>query len=62
MSNLTGLGLTCFAAAVLLAFAVPVNWTFAVTLPCVFLGLAFLVWDEVHAHRPKRPKRHGKFN
>ena len=49
MPNLTGPGLTCFAAAAVLAFAVPVNWTFAVPLPCVFPGLAFLAWDEVHA-------------
>ena len=59
MSTLTGLGLTCFAAAVVLAFAVPVQWTFRASMPCVLLGLGLLVWDEIQASRPRRPKRHG---
>ncbi|HEV2763206.1 MAG TPA: hypothetical protein VGV38_09440 [Pyrinomonadaceae bacterium] len=60
MSLLTVLGLACFAAAIALAFAVPLEWTTAVCLPCVGLGVFFLVWAEVRRNRPHRPGRDGK--
>ena len=62
MSLLTGLGLACFATTLFLAFAVPLQWTTFVCLPCIGLGLVFLVWGEVRRSRPHGLKRKKKSN
>lgn len=62
MSLLTSLGLACFASALLLAVALPVQWASVVPVPLVVVGLVLLVWGEARRGGRKKRKRDGKYS